>query len=148
VLVHGAAGGVVERRQRPHAQRPQHWTSWIAWPLWTAKSNTPSNTPLLTAAPSFQLPNQADLAEQVKAWSWLVHELRRSGGDLTAGDGDPVVPSNLEIFAVTIAPREEINSPAYAEAQAAFDEIRVTELTPEDADRIGLQAADALATRA
>ena len=97
---------------------------------------------------SFQLPNQADLAEQVKAWSWLVHELRRSGGELTAGDGDAMVPSNLEIFAVTIAPREDVNSPAYAEAQAAFDEIRVTELTPEDADRIGLQAADALAARA
>jgi len=26
---------------------------------------------------SFQPPNQADLAGQVKAWSWLVHEVRR-----------------------------------------------------------------------
>lgn len=97
---------------------------------------------------SFQLPNQTDLAEQVKAWSWLVHELRRSGGELTTDDAEAAVPSDLDIFAVTIPPREDLNSSAYAEAQAAFEEIRVTELTPEDADRVGVQAADALAARA
>jgi predicted RecA/RadA family phage recombinase len=51
---------------------------------------------------SFQLPNQSDLAEQVKAWSWLVHEIRNSGG---------------------------------------------TEVALDSADRVGVQAADALAAR-
>lgn len=96
---------------------------------------------------SFQLPNQADLAEQVKAWSWLVHEIRRSGGDLVADGHDAAVPQDLEIFAVAIPPRADVDSPAYAEAQAAFAEIGVTELTPDDADRIGVEAADALAAR-
>lgn len=97
---------------------------------------------------SFQLPNQSDLAEQVKAWSWLVHEIRRSGGQLAADERDAAVPQDLEIFAVAIPPRADVDSPAYAEAQAAFAEIDVIELTPDDADRIGVQAAGALAARA
>lgn len=97
---------------------------------------------------SFQLPNQADLAEQVKAWSWLVHEVRQSGGELAANGGDASVPPDLEIFAVVIPPRDDFDSPAYAEAQAAFDENDVVELAPGDADRVGLEAAEALAARA
>ena len=97
---------------------------------------------------SFQLPNQSDLAEQVKAWSWLVHEIRRSGGELSFASGEASVPQDLDIFAVAIPPRADVDAPAYAEAQAAFAEIRVTEVAPDDADRLGVQAADALAARA
>jgi hypothetical protein len=97
---------------------------------------------------SFQLPNQSDLAEQVKAWSWLVHEIRRSGGELTFGSGEASVPQDLDIFAVAIPPRADADAPAYAEAQAAFAEIDVTEVSPDAADRLGVQAADALAARA
>ena len=97
---------------------------------------------------SFQLPNQSDLAEQVKAWSWLVHEIRRSGGELTYASGEASVPQDLDIFAVTIPPRADVDAPAYVEAQAAFAEIGVTEVRPDDADRLGVQAADALAAPA
>jgi hypothetical protein len=97
---------------------------------------------------SFQLPNQSDLAEQVKAWSWLVHEIRRSGGELVYTSGEASVPQDLEIFAVAIPPRADIEASAYAEAQAAFAEIGVTEVTPDEADRLGVQAADALAAPA
>jgi hypothetical protein len=93
---------------------------------------------------SFQLPNQSDLAEQVKAWSWLVHEIRRSGGELAYASGEASVSQDLDIFAVAIPPREDIEAPAYAEAQAAFAEIGVFEVGPDDADQVGIRAADAL----
>jgi hypothetical protein len=82
---------------------------------------------------SFQLPNQSDLAEQVKAWSWLVHEIRESGGELTYASGEACVPQDLDIFAVAIPPHGDADAPAYAEAQAAFAEIGVTEVAPDGA---------------
>jgi hypothetical protein len=97
---------------------------------------------------SFQLPNQSDLAEQVKAWSWLVHEIRQAGGALASDDHELDVPRELEIFAIAIPPVDGMASPAYAEAQAAFDETDVAELTPDEADRVGASAADALAAHA
>lgn len=95
---------------------------------------------------SFQLPNQTDLAEQVKAWSWLVHELRNDGGELVIGDASVEVPAELEIFAVAIPPLEGRTSPAYVEAQEAFRENNVVEVGTDDADLLGQQARQALAT--
>ena len=95
---------------------------------------------------SFQLPNQTDLAEQVKAWSWLVHEVRQAGGVLTTADGEFEVPQELDIFAIAIPPVDGASSAAYAEAQAAFGENDVIELPPDGADAVGAHAADALAT--
>ena len=97
---------------------------------------------------SFQLPNQADLAEQVKAWSWLVHEVRKEGGDLSTGDGAIEVPRELDIYAIAIPPVNGAESPAYEEAKAAFAENGVIELAPDEADRVGEQAAEALGAAA
>lgn len=97
---------------------------------------------------SFQLPNQADLAEQVKAWSWLVHEVRQAGGAVSTADGEFDVPRGLEIFAIAIPPVDGASSAAYAEAQAAFAENDVIELPPDGADEVGAHAAEALGTPA
>ena len=97
---------------------------------------------------SFQLPNQADLAEQVKAWSWLVHEVRNAGGSLRTDSGEIDVSSQLDIYAIAIPPVAGVESPAYEEAKAAFAENRVIELTPDEADRVGAQAAEALGAAA
>lgn len=97
---------------------------------------------------SFQLPNQADLAEQVKAWSWLVHEVRQAGGELTTTEGEVEIPAGLDIFAIAIPPVSGAESPAYEEAKVAFGENDVIELAPDDANRIGEQAAGALAATA
>ena len=87
---------------------------------------------------SFQLPNQDDLAEQVKAWSWVVRELRDRGGALEVNGGSLQVPEGTEIAAVYIPPLDGGDgSPAFEEAQTAFDRNRVEALTPEDADRLG-----------
>ena len=93
---------------------------------------------------SFQLPNQDELAEQVKSWSWVVHELRQQGGVLGTAHGELEIPDGAEIAAVCILPREGDESSAYAEAREAFLENRVTQLTPEDADGLGAQAAQLL----
>lgn len=97
---------------------------------------------------SFQLPNQADLAEQVKAWSWLVHEVRQDGGGLATAGGEIEVPRALDIYAIAIPPVAGAESPAYEEARAAFAENGVIELTPDAADRVGAQAAQALGAAA
>ena len=69
---------------------------------------------------SFQLPNQADLAEQVKAWSWLVHEVRQAGGELKSTEGEVEVPAELDIFAIAIPPVSGAKSSAYEEAQGGI----------------------------
>jgi Protein of unknown function (DUF3037) len=87
---------------------------------------------------SFQLPNQDDLAEQVKAWSWVVHEVRNRGGALEVNGGTLEVPDTTEIAAVYIPPLEENGgAPAFEEAQAAFEENDVQPLTPDQADQLG-----------
>jgi len=94
---------------------------------------------------SFQLPNQTDLAEQVKSWSWVVHELRKSGGSVLVNGSDEVdIPNDLDIYSVVIPPRSDQASPAYEEAEAAFDEVGVHQVSPEEADQLGARAADAL----
>lgn len=93
---------------------------------------------------SFQLPNQTDLAEQVKSWSWVVHELRKGGGAILGEEGEVEIPSDLDIYSVVIPPVTDQPSSAYDEAEAAFAENEVRQLLPEDADELGVRAADAL----
>lgn len=94
---------------------------------------------------SFQLPNQDDLAERVKAWSWVVHELRQRGGLVRTGRGELEVPKETEIAAVSIPPAEGADAPAFAEAREAFHENGVRELTLDEADAVGAAAAELLA---
>jgi hypothetical protein len=46
---------------------------------------------------SFQLPNQAELAEQVKAWAWVVRGLRKQGGSLQLGEREIAVPAGTDV---------------------------------------------------
>jgi len=89
---------------------------------------------------SFQLPDQDELADQIKAWSWVVHELRKQGGELRTEAGSIEVPDQTEIAAVCILPQEGQASPAYEEGLAAFRENEVRHLTPEEADELGAEA--------
>jgi hypothetical protein len=98
---------------------------------------------------SFQLPNQQELADQVKAWAWVVHEMRRGdGARVAAGDTTIYAAPDLEIAAVCIPPKDGGDTHAYDEAQAAFVEVEVQQLAPEEADQLGEHAAAALATAA
>jgi DUF3037 family protein len=93
---------------------------------------------------SFQLPNQQELAEQVKAWAWTVRELRLNGGTVRADGIDVAAPRQLDVAAMYIPPLANAAAPAFLEAQAAFEEIAVQQFTPERAGTLAQHAADAL----
>jgi hypothetical protein len=90
---------------------------------------------------SFQLPNQAELADQVKAWAWVVRELRAQGGQLVLGEREAEAQRDVEIAAVFIPPAEGQDACAYDQGRAAFAEIGVRQLTPDQADELGASAA-------
>lgn len=91
---------------------------------------------------SFQLPNQEELTEQVKAWAWMAHEIRKNGGSLSNNDGVEV-PVDLDIAAIYIPPLDN-DGPAFGEAQSAFEELDVTAAAFDSADGIGARAAAGL----
>ena len=93
---------------------------------------------------SFQLPNQDELADQVKAWAWTMHELRRHGGELRLNGAAIDLPQELDVGVVYIPPTDDGDSSAFEEARAAFDEVGVTQVTPEHAEDLARAAADAL----
>jgi hypothetical protein len=95
---------------------------------------------------SFQLPNQAELAEQVKAWAWTVYALRQHGGTLTLAKRSLEVPpgEQLDIASVYIPPKPEQEAPAFHEASAAFKEVQVSAVAIDRADQIGGRAANLL----
>lgn len=90
---------------------------------------------------SFELPNQEELAEQVKAWAWVTRHIRDRGGVL-ASEGGLVVPEDLDIGAIYIPPRDA-DSAAFEQAMSVFRELEITSATydSEEADVIGARAA-------
>lgn len=94
---------------------------------------------------SFQLPNQADLAEQVRAWAWVVHELRLQGGEVSTAIGVLEAEKGLSVGAVYIPPTADGDQAAFEEALAAFEETEVAAVTPEQSDMIAERAMALLA---
>lgn len=93
----------------------------------------------------FQLPNQAELAEQVKAWAWLVRGLRNRGGLMSMGQREiHVRGSEVEVAAVYTPPADGQDAPAFEQAQAAFADTDVLALRRDDADAVGEHAAERL----
>jgi Protein of unknown function (DUF3037) len=93
---------------------------------------------------SFQLPNQEELAEEVKAWAWIVHRLRERGGECFVPHARLEIPPHTAVSAVYIRPRGEDPAPAYEEALAAFRETRVTAVEPEEVEAVAEHAATLL----
>jgi hypothetical protein len=99
---------------------------------------------------SFQLPNQEDLAEEVKAWAWVVREVRNGGGTIRVGAEEMDVPrgDDLDVASVFIPPVGDQPTYAFEEAQAAFQEVRVRPVTVDEVDAVGERAAHLLAVPA
>jgi len=93
---------------------------------------------------SFQLPNQEALGEQVKAWAWVVRELRQQGGAVQVDGQQIAVADTLEVASVLIPPAEGKPREAFVEACAAFGELGVEAREPKDADFLAVRAAEAL----
>lgn len=97
---------------------------------------------------SFQLPGQIELAEEVTAWAWVVHELRRQGGRVLLSGRAFDIPSGpeLEVATVYIPPApDQSERRAFDAAHAAFEETHVKHFTVEDAGAVGESAAARLA---
>lgn len=101
----------------------------------------------LTHCWSFQLPNQAELAEEVRAWAWVVRELRDRGGELRLAKRHLAVAPDVYVASVSIPPRVGDLAHAYDEAKAAFEETEVHAFTPETAGGVAEFAATRLAGR-
>jgi len=96
---------------------------------------------------SFQLPDQATLAAEVRAWAWVVAELRRRGGQLRLGERRVPVPQGpeLEVASVYLPPSAaQTETKAFGEARAAFAETNVQSYTPDSADLVAMSAASRL----
>lgn len=80
---------------------------------------------------SFELPDQDDLAEQVKAWAWSVRALRRGAGDVTPyliGDSRQLsVDPSVDVEAVFIPPTDRQKSKfAFDVALDAFGDMETS----------------------
>lgn len=91
---------------------------------------------------SFQVPNQEDLTEQVKAWAWTVGDIRHHGGTAETATRRIEVPHDVDIEVVYVPPANGGPRVALNEALAAFQEINVRSVEANQATRVGLQASE------
>lgn len=97
----------------------------------------------LSQAWSFQLPNQKELSESVKAFAWTVEHLRKSGGVALTAQGNQIdVPHDVEVAALYIPPRGEHG--AFDEAVDAFREVSVELVEIGEEARVGTMAKQRL----
>lgn len=95
----------------------------------------------LTHTWSFQVPDQEQLAEQVKAWGWTVQDVRRGGGQIGASTGEKWdVASDVEIEVVYVPPISDERAPSLRDAIAVFTEVGVQYHPIDGADSVGLRA--------
>ncbi len=96
---------------------------------------------------SFQVPNQEDIAEQVKAWAWTVSDIRQHGGMAEAETRQIVVPSDVDIEVVYVPPTVDGPREVLNEALAAFEEINVQSVESELAGTVGQEASRLIAVQ-
>jgi hypothetical protein len=102
----------------------------------------------LTQTWSFQVPDQAALAEQVMAWGWTMADVRRDGGRVVASEGRQLwVPSDVDVEVVYVPPSDHDHAPALREAVNVFKRLDVVSTPLPEADKVGVRARELL-TRA
>lgn len=98
----------------------------------------------LTQTWSFEIPNIAEVVEQVRAWAWAVGEIRRTGARV-ANDGTQVdVPQDVDIQVVYLPPSSDAGTAAFNEAKAAFAEVRATARPETEASSVAERAKELL----
>ncbi len=99
----------------------------------------------LTQTWSFQVPNQEELAEQVKAWGWTVRAARDEGGIAVASDGRRWdVNRDIDVAVAYVPPEPGQDSPALHEALGVFEALSVRHVPAEQAEKIGERAHELL----
>lgn len=99
----------------------------------------------LTQTWSFQVPDQATLAEQVKAWGWTVRDARNSGGHVRTADGREFdVQKDVDVEVVYVPAESGRRAPAFDDASSVFDELDIQALPIDEARRVGERARELL----
>jgi hypothetical protein len=90
---------------------------------------------------SFQVPNQADVAEQVKAFSWSVRDLRTGTGLATTESRTLAVPGDVDIEVVYVPPLAGGPMDVLNEALTAFADLDISAVPSDTAEEVGEKAA-------
>jgi hypothetical protein len=106
---------------------------------------TNGRTLQLTHTWSFQVPDQDQVAEQVKAWGWTVLDVQRAGGHVILANGSRFeVANDVDVEVVYVPPAPNQDAPAMGDALSVFEELGIRHGTIGDADRVGERAHDLL----
>lgn len=99
----------------------------------------------LTHTWSFQVANQNELAEHIKAWGWTLRDAQESGGKLLVPEAtDLEVDAGVDVEVVYIKPKRGQRSPAWKDAQHVFKTLGARRVPIEKADEVGKKAYELL----
>lgn len=96
----------------------------------------------LTQTWSFAVQNTAEMAQQIKAWGWTIHDVRLEGGELHADEQQVEVPDEVPIRVVYIPPAG--SDELLREALNIFEELNVAAIPSDRAGEVGEEAAELL----
>lgn len=99
----------------------------------------------LTQTWSFQVPDQATLAEQVKAWGWTVRDARNRGGEVRTSDGREFdVQNDVDVEVVYVPAQPGRRAPAFYDALSVFEALGIEALPIDEARIVGEKARNLL----
>jgi len=99
----------------------------------------------LTHTWSFQVANQNDLAEQVKAWGWTIRDAREYGGEILSSNERALeVEKGVDVRVVYVQPRPEDRAPAWEDALNVFEALGVPYISLDNAHEVGQRAHELL----
>ena len=98
----------------------------------------------LTQTWSFQVPDQATLAEQVKAWGWTVQEAQDTGGCISTSVGEFDVDTDVDVGVVYVPALPNRPAQAFVDAQYVFDELRIPAVSLDHANDVAQRARELL----
>ena len=98
----------------------------------------------LTQTWSFQVPNQDQIAEDIKAWAWTVRDLRTQGGTAVAGDREMSIDREIDVEVVYVPPTSVAGRESLAEALSAFSEVNAKAVDVDNVLSVAQRAHDLL----
>jgi len=126
-----------ERRERVTLRTPHHAALFDF-------AVTNGQVVQLTQAWSFQVPDQATLAEQVKAWGWTVQEALHTGGRVCTPVGEFDAGTDVAVEVVYVPALPTRPAPAFVDAEHVFDELGVRAVSHDQAGDVARRARELL----
>ncbi|MEJ7765401.1 MAG: hypothetical protein WKF86_07885 [Acidimicrobiales bacterium] len=94
---------------------------------------------------SFQIPDQEDLAETIKAWGWTIADARAGGGAIRLRSGQTFdVAEDVDVRVVFVPPAEGFEAPAFDEAKNVFQSVNAIATPVSEAASIAREARSLL----